>query len=54
MTDDEDSPSVKRYKSETTSDLEISPVLTNSYQEKSNDFFPDTKVIYLIRKIYFY
>lgn len=37
MTDDEYSPSAKRYKSETTSDLEISPVLTDSYHDKSVD-----------------
>jgi len=34
MSDDGYSPLAKRYKSETTSDLEISPVLTDSYQEK--------------------
>jgi hypothetical protein len=38
MSDDEYSPIAKRYKSETTSDLEISPILTDSYQEKSVDF----------------
>jgi len=43
MSEDEDSPLAKRYKSDTTSDLEISPVLTDSYQEKSFDS-QDTKV----------
>ncbi|CAF0904352.1 unnamed protein product [Adineta steineri] len=39
MTDYEDSPpSPKRYKSETTSDLEVSPVLTDSYQENSFNY----------------
>jgi hypothetical protein len=38
MSDDEYSPLAKRHKSETTSDLETSPVLTNSYQEKSVHF----------------
>ncbi len=47
MTDDESSPSTKRRKSETTSDLEISPILTNSYEDKSNDSFPDTKVDFI-------
>lgn len=37
MSDDEYSPLAKRYKSEATSDLDISPVLTDSYQEKSFD-----------------
>jgi hypothetical protein len=38
MSDDDDSPLAKRYKTENTSDLEISPVLNDSSQEKSVDF----------------
>jgi hypothetical protein len=34
MSDDGYSPLSKRYKSETTSDLEISPILTDTSQEK--------------------
>jgi len=51
MSDDEYSPLAKRYKSEATSDLDISPVLTDSYQEKSFDS-QDAKVFE--RKLIFY
>lgn len=39
MSDDDYSPLVKRYKTETTSDLDISPVLTDSFQEKFVNLF---------------
>ena len=35
MSDDEFSPVIKRHKSETTSDLDISPILTDTSQDKS-------------------
>ncbi|CAF1223040.1 unnamed protein product [Rotaria sp. Silwood1] len=41
MSDSEDSPSAKRYKLEITSDLEISPILIDSYQDNS---IQDTKI----------
>ena len=37
MSDDEISPPSKRSKLESTSDLEISPILTDSSQDKSGD-----------------
>ncbi len=53
MSDDEDSPLAKRYKSETTSDLEISPVLTDSYHDKSvNRIYISNKK--KNKKIFFY
>lgn len=42
MSDIEDSPSAKRYKSEATSDLEVSPILTDSYEDKSVKFIKKT------------
>lgn len=53
MSDDEDSPLAKRYKSETTSDLEISPVLTDSYQEKFVDLYFKKRNIFLFILVQF-
>ncbi|CAF0956179.1 unnamed protein product [Rotaria sordida] len=41
MSDNEDFPSAKRYKLDETSDLEISPILTDSFQDNS---IQDTKI----------
>ena len=38
ISDDEFSPLVKRYKADNTSDLDISPILTDLSQDKSVDF----------------
>jgi hypothetical protein len=46
MSDDAYSPLAKRYKTESTSDLEISPVLTDLSQDKSVDFYRIEKTIF--------